>query len=227
MTTNAWKQAARTFQDEAGSALLPVMLLMFLFSAIAIGMVVVVRIEAFVAMRFVQATQALHAADAAVALALSELRTVGDWTPVLAGAVQSGRSDGVFAGRKDLPGGGSIALCCGSSSIAGRLSAESAVSGAIPRRTLTWRPFLWSPMEALLPGSPPGSLYLVVFVEDDEDEEDGNGSADVNGRVVVRAEAVQPDGLRRAVEALIEREPADPLRGLAPAVRLLRWREVR
>jgi hypothetical protein len=45
--------------------------------------------------------------------------------------------------------------------------------------------------------------------------------------VVVRAEAVQPDGLRRAVEALIEREPGEPLRGLAPAVRLLRWREVR
>jgi hypothetical protein len=67
----------------------------------------------------------------------------------------------------------------------------------------------------------------VVFVEDDEDEEDGNASADVNGRVVVRAEAVQPDGLRRAVEALIERAAGDPLRGLAPAVRLLRWREVR
>ena len=67
----------------------------------------------------------------------------------------------------------------------------------------------------------------MVFVEDDEDEDDGNGSADVNRRVVVRAEAVQPDGLRRAVEALVEREPGDPLRGLAPAVRLLRWREVR
>ena len=203
------------------------MLLMFLFSAIAIGMVVVVRIETFVAMRFVQAAQALHAADAGVALALSELRTMGDWTPLLAGAVQSARSDGVFGGRKDLPGGGSIVLCCGSSSIAGRLAEESAVSGAMARRTLPWRPFLWSPLAALLPGSPPGSLYLVVFVEDDEDEEDGNGSADVNGRVVVRAEAVQPDGLRRAVEALVEREPGDPLRGLAPAVRLLRWREVR
>jgi hypothetical protein len=203
------------------------MLLMFLFSAIAIGMVVVVRIEAFVAMRFVQATQAFDAAEAAVAVALSELRPMGDWTPVLAGAVQSARSDGVFGGRKDLPGGGSIALCCGSSSVAGRLAAESAVTGAIARRTLPWRPFLWSPLTELLPGSPPGSLYLVVFVEDDEDEEDGNGSADVNGRVVVRAEAVQPDGLRRAVEALVEREPGDPLRGLAPAVRLLRWREVR
>lgn len=227
MSADLPEQGIRPSRDEAGSALLPVMLLMFLFSAIAIGMVVVVRIETFVATRFLQATQALHAADAAVALALSELRPMVDWTPVLAGAAQSGRSDGVFGGRKDLPGGGSIVLCCGSSSVAGRLTAESAVSGAMARRTLPWRPFLWSPLATLLPGSPPSSLYVVVFVEDDEDEEDGNGSADVNGRVVVRAEAVQPDGLRRAVEALIEREPADPLRGLAPAVRLLRWREVR
>ena len=214
-------------QGQAGSALLPVMLLMFLFSAIAIGMVVVVRIEISVAMRFVQATQALHAADAAVGLALSELRAMGDWTPVLTGAVQSVRSDGIFAGRKDLPGGGSVVICCGSSSVAGRLAGESALSGAIARRTLPWRPFLWAPLTALLPGSPLGRLYVVVFVEDDEGEEDGNGSADANRRVVVRAEAVQPDGLRRAVEALIEQEPGDPLRGLAPAVRLLRWREVR
>jgi hypothetical protein len=218
---------AFALRGQAGSALLPVMLLMFLFSAIAIGMVVVVRIEISVAVRFVQATQALYAADAAVALALSELKTMSDWTPVLAGAVQSTRSDGVFAGRKFLPGGGSIGICCGSSSVSGRLEEESELSGAVARRTLQWRPYLWSPLAALLPGSSPGSLYVVVFVEDDEDEEDGNGSADVNGRVVVRAEAVQPDGLRRVVEALIEREPGDPLRGLAPAVRLLRWREVR
>lgn len=227
MNTNAWTDAPRPSLDESGSALLPVMLLMFLFSAIAIGMVVVVRMETFVAFRFVQAAQALHAADAGVALALSELRAMADWTPVLAGAVQSARSDGVFGGRRRLPGGGSIALCCGSSSIAGRLTAESAVSGAMAGRGLPWRPFLWSPLPALLPASPSASLYLVVFVQDDEDEDDGDGAADVNGRVVVRAEAVQPDGLRRVVEALVERQPADPVRGLAPAVRLLRWREVR
>jgi hypothetical protein len=227
MSDGALNQTRSHSQGQAGSALLPVMLLMFLFSAIAIGMVVVVRIEISVATRFEQATQALHASDAAVALALSELRAMGDWTPVLAGAVQSARSDGIFAGRKDLPGGGSVVICCGPTSVAGRLAGESALSGAIARRPLPWRPFLWAPLAALLPGSPLGRLYVVVFVEDDEDEEDGNGSADANGRVVVRAEAVQPDGLRRAVEALIEREPGDPLRGLAPAVRLLRWREVR
>ena len=216
-----------SWQDERGSALLPVMLLMFLFSAIAIGMVVVVRIETLVATRFVQATQALYAAEAAVAVAVSELRTLGDWTPVLAGTAQSALSDGAFGGRKALPGGGSILVCCGPASVSGRLAREVPLAGAVARRALQWRPYLWSPLPTLLPGAPPIPLYVVVFIEDDEDEGDGNPSADVNRRVVVRAEAVQPDGLRRAVEALIERDPGDPLRGLAPAVRLLRWREVR
>ena len=217
----------RLTQDERGSALLPVMLLMFLFSAIAIGMVVVVRIETTVATRFVQATQALYAADAGVAVVVSELRALADWTPILAGTAQSALSDGAFAGRKALPAGGSIVLCCGAASVSGRLEREVPLAGAVARRTLRWRPYLWSPLATLLPGGPQSSLYLVVFIEDDEDDADGNGSADANRRVVVRAEAVQPDGLRRAVEALIEREPGDPLRGLAPAVRLLRWREVR
>jgi hypothetical protein len=203
------------------------MLLMFLFSAIAIGMVVVVRIETFVATRFVQTARALHAAEAAVAIAVSELRTLADWTPVLSGTAQSGLSDGAFAGRKALPAGGSIVLCCGPASVSGRLDREMPLAGAVARRTLQWRPYLWSPAAALIPGGPPIGLYLVVFIEDDEEDADGNVSADANRRVVVRAEAVQPDGLRRAVEALIEREPGDPLRGLAPAVRLLRWREVR
>ena len=216
--------------DDGGSALLPVMLLMFLFSAIAVAMVAVVRVETTVAGRSVQSAQALYAADAAVAVAISEMRALNDWTPVLSGAAQSALSDGAFAGRKNVPGGGSVLVCCGASSIGGRLGQESAASAAVARRALPWRPYLWSSFAALLPRSPPSRVYLVVFVQDDddgEDEDDGDGSADVNGRVVVRAEAVQPDGLRRSVEALIAREPGDPLRGLAPAVRLLRWREAR
>jgi hypothetical protein len=213
--------------NQSGSSLIVVLLLMFLLSAIALGMTVVVRVEATVASRFVQATQALFTADAAVQMTLAELRLIADWSPVLAGAMASPRSDGAFAGVKPLPTGGSILLCCGSSSVADRLARENVLSGAFARRTLAWRPFLWSPVAALLPAAPPSRLYVVVFVQDDEDDGDGDPITDLNGRVVVRGEAVEPDGLRRSVEALIARETGDPLRGLAPAVRLLRWREVR
>jgi len=213
--------------NQSGSSLIVVLLLMFLLSAIALGMAVVVRVEATVASRFVQATQALFAADAAVQMTLAELRPIGNWSPVLAGAMTSPRSDGAFAGVKSLPAGGSIVLCCASSSVSERLARENVLSGAFARRTLVWRPFLWSPVAALLPAAPPSRTYVVVFVQDDEDDGDGDPITDLNGRVVVRGEAVEPDGLRRGVEVLIARERGDPLRGLAPAVRLLRWREVR
>jgi hypothetical protein len=211
---------------ESGSAVLPVMLLMFLFSAIAIAMVVVLRVETVISARFVEVSQALYAADAALGVAIGELRGLEDWSPVLAGASQSAAADGPFMGAKALPRGGSVLLCCGRTAVADRLAREAASSPAAARRTLPWRPFLWSPLARLLPASPPTALYVVVFVEDDEEDGDGDGDADANGRVVLRAEAIQPDGLRRSVEALIARE-ADRVHGLAPAIRLLRWREVR
>lgn len=218
--------ARQQAEDEAGSSLIAVLLLMFLLSAIAIGMAVVVRVEGMVASRFVQATQALFAADAAVQMVIAELRPMLDWSPILAGGMVSPRADAAFAGAR-LIAGGSITLCCGPSSVSDRLARENGLSGAFARRTLVWRPYLWSPLATLLPASPPGHLYVIVFVQDDEDDGDGDPMTDLNGRVVVRGEAVEPDGLRRSVEVLIARERGDPLRALAPAVRLLRWREVR
>ena len=86
---------------------------------------------------------------------------------------------------------------------------------------------MWVPLDHVMPRSPPSRLFLAVFIQDDEEDGDGDGARDANGRLIVRSEAVHPDGLRRAVEALVERDPGDPAAGVSPAVRLLRWREVR
>jgi hypothetical protein len=212
--------------DQDGSTLITVLLLMFLLSAIAIGMAVVLEVEVTIASRFVQATQAHMAAEAAMNIAIAELRPMADWSAILTGASSSSLSDGAFAGTRPLAGG-AVLLCCGSSSVSGRLERENGLSGAFARRGLVWRPFLWSPVTTLLPGTPLPPLYIIVFVQDDEDDGDGSAMTDLNGRVLMRAEAVQPDGMRRSVEVLVARERGDPLRGLAPAVRLVRWREVR
>jgi hypothetical protein len=213
--------------DCRGSVLLSVLLLMLLFAAVSIGMAAVVRMEIAVGARFVEAAEALYAADAGLNLTIAEMRTLADWTSVLSGASQSALSQGTFSGAKRLPGGGTVLTCCGPSSVAGRLERESAASPVAARASLPWRPFLWSALDQVAPRSPPGRLFLAVFVQDDEEDGDGDGARDANGRVVVRSEAVHPDGLRRAVEALVARDPGDPARGIAPAVRLLRWREVR
>jgi hypothetical protein len=67
----------------------------------------------------------------------------------------------------------------------------------------------------------------VVFVEDDEEDGDADGTTDRNGMVLVRAETVRPDGVRRVVEGLVARESGDPALGVPDRIRILRWREVR
>ena len=209
----------------AGTALLTVMLLTFLLSAIALGIASVIRVERVLSTRFGASAEALYAAEAGLAVTLAEIRSMADWTPVLQGAVTSAASQGMFAGAKRVPAGGTVLLCCAPQSISGRLAAESALSPIPAWRAQQWRPFLWSTLDALVPRSPPSPIFIVSFVRDDEGDGDGNGEIDANGILWVRAEAHQPDGARRAVEAVIERR----LGGSPPqaAVMVVRWREVR
>ncbi len=214
----------------AGSALLPVLLLMLLFSAVALGLAVVVRIEIAVADRFVHAAEALHAAEAGLTAALSELRGLPDWTSVLDGTRRSAHAEGAFSGVKAVPRGGEVALCCGPESAAGRLAADTAASPLPARRALRWQPFLWTTFDSLVPADPPSRLLLVVWVADDETDGDADTTGDTNGAILVRAEALAPDGLRRIVEAYIGRVPADAGEEPPPetaAVQVLSWHEVR
>jgi hypothetical protein len=219
----AERAASRT---ETGSALLMVLTLTFLFSALAIGTSTVLQVEITVAGRFRDGAEALYVADAGVALAVAELRGLGDWAPVLQGAIRSRLARGAFAGAAPV-GGGTVLLCCTGDSVAARLARESAANPVPARRTLDWQPFLWAAWDTLVPQARPPHLLLLVFIEDDEEDGDGVGGTDLNGVVVVRSEAVRPDGLRRVVEALIAREPANEARGVPDRVRILRWREVR
>jgi hypothetical protein len=79
-----------------------------------------------------------------------------------------------------------------------------------------------------VPDNLPSRLYVVVWVANDEDE---GGTTDVNETVIVKAEAINPGGLRRAVEGLIARlpvaQPGASSTPQPPAVGFLRWREVR
>ena len=72
---------------ESGSVLLIVLMLTFLFSALAIGTVTAVGIESTISARSRDAAEALFVAEAGLALAVAELRPLEDWTPVLQGLV--------------------------------------------------------------------------------------------------------------------------------------------
>jgi hypothetical protein len=211
---------------EGGAALLIVLTLTFLFSALTIGIATVVGVETTITSRYGDGIEALYIADGGLAVVLAELRTLPDWSPILQGTLHSSVSQGSFTSSASVVGG-TVFLCCGGRSVFERLARESA-AGAVPaRRNLTWRPYLWSPWNALAGQPGPGRVFVLSLVQDDEDDGDADGATDLNGVVVVRSEAVRPDGLRRAVEALVEREPGDPDHGIPAAVRVLRWREVR
>jgi hypothetical protein len=214
------------WSNETGSALLIVLTLTFLFSALMIGTTTVVGIEATVTSRYKDGIEALYIADAGLAVVLAELRGLPDWTPVLGGAVSSGASQGTFTGSASVAGG-TVFLCCGARSVSARLAHESASSTVPARRTLAWHPYLWSSWNALVGQPGLGQFFLIALIQDDEDDGDRDEATDRNGALVVRSEAVRPDGLRRSVEALVAREPGDPGHGIPASVRVLRWGEVR
>ncbi|MGH9309423.1 MAG: hypothetical protein ACRD1U_08625 [Vicinamibacterales bacterium] len=220
---------------QAGSAVLTVILVMVLFSAVAITAAVVVRVEILVADHYKDSVAALFAADAGLDAAVAELRTLPDWTIVVSGMRQSAHAQGPFAGRKAVPGGGSVLVCCGTDSASARLATDTALSPLPARRAVQWRPFLWTAIDALAPRDPASRYFVVVWVANDEGDRAGGASNDTNETVLIRSEAIEPRGARRIVEALLGRHPLAG--GLYSGsvteeerrmrVGILRWREVR
>jgi hypothetical protein len=218
--------AGNWWAKEAGSSLLIVLTLTFLFSALTIGTTTVVGVEMTITSRYRAGIEALYIADAGLGVVLAELRPLPDWSPILRGAVRSSASEGSFLGSASVAGG-TVFLCCGGRSLFEELARESAASPVPARRALAWHPYLWCSWNALVGQHGSGRFFLVGLIEDDEEDGDADEATDRNGVVVVRSEAIRPDGLRRGVEALVAREPGDPERGIPAAVRVLRWREVR
>jgi hypothetical protein len=224
--------------DAHGSALLPVTLVLFLFSAIALGAALVVRVELTVGERYRESAEAFHAAEAALEVAVAELQAQPSWLAVVDGGRHSKFTDGSFTGAKRVPGGGSVNVCCGTGSAFERLRSESQASPVPARRALTWQPFLWATFDALVPQDPASRLYVLVFAAESADEEAPAAEA-----LLVRAEAIDPGGLRRTVESLVALrapETPDPRTASAnvsvqseempapvPVFRVLTWRELR
>ena len=212
-----------------GGVLLPVILLLVLLSAIAAGSAAYVRTEVLIADRFRSSSQALYAAEAALDLAVAELRALPLWTAVSGGSVASRHSRGSFTATHRLPGGGSVELCCGRGTMFARLAASSSLSPMTWRRTLTWRPYLWAPFDSLVRPDRPTGLMIVVFVADLAGT-DGITSAE---KLLLRAEGMDTGGGRRVIEAVVHRDRAgggegsDRGGGGGRVTRILTWHEVR
>jgi hypothetical protein len=204
---------------DKGIALLHVVLLMAMLTVLTGGAAMLARVEVLISGHHRAEREAAYAAQAMLAVVFQDLDRVIEWNEVLSGSRSASFADGALGMPRQIPGGGTVHVCCGAGTLTDRLHVESG---------LAWRPFAWHSLSGLLGATPAGKYYLAAWVVDDDADGDGDPLRDANGRLVVRAEAVTTLGLRKAVEATVERAPPDPVSGSRPSgLEMLNWREIR
>lgn len=209
----------RQSSAEAGTALVHVILLLTVITAVAAGAAALARIEVAVSAAQRTDRDAAYAAQAVLAAVVRELDAVADWDGALAGVRHAAFSDGAGSSPRQIPGGGQVLVCCGPDSATARVDAETG---------MTWRPFAWQSLAALLNVADAPRLYVVAWVADDPDDPDGSPYADSNDRLMVRAEAITPSGGRKGASVLIQRAPLDPATATRVAgLEILSWQDLR
>jgi hypothetical protein len=193
-------------RNENGSALIIALMSMMLLTALGAALVMVTRTETQIAGNYSNAQEALYAADAAVERVVQDLLMVPRWNDVLSGTARSAFVDGVPTGEKTLPGGGSLPLCCGTTTATGQLQLVTDTGDLWGDNNPAWQLFAWSPIQNLLPdGQIDSRMYVAVWVADDPAEDDGNPLADTNGTLTLHAEAYGPSGTRKVIEVTVAR----------------------
>lgn len=215
---------------EEGVALVVVLLSSSLLLALGGGLVMLTTTESRIAATFRDGQVALYAAEAVLARAMVDLDGVADLDLVLTGARRSTFVDGAPAGSRTFAGG-TVDLeaitndeRCGSPVCT--VAAMNAVTDERPwgANNPRWQLFGYGPLSMLDAESPPG-FYLAVWVGDDPLETDANPLADGvdpspgAGRILIRAVAFGPHGVRRRVEVVAERSPG--------GFRVQSWRPLR
>jgi hypothetical protein len=197
---------------EGGAALIVALLSAGLLAALGVSLLVSADVERQMAANVGFSSQALAAAEAAVARGVVDLRHADDWTPFLSGAAVSTFAEP--SQRVMLPAGGTLDL----GEVTADVQRESGGSGA---NAPVWRLMAWGPLSKLAPEGTIDSLqYLAAWIADDPAESDGNPQADSNGVIMVRGEGRGPGGSRRIVEVTVDRVHPG-------VVRVSSWKEVR
>lgn len=234
--------SARALTSERGVALIAVMSASSLLLALGLSLALTTTVEVGIAANQRDAVQTLHAADAALERAMADL-TVADWDAVLTGVATSPFHDG--AAIVTLPDGRRLnvtqetnRLRCGAIACADADLDRVTASRPWGRNNPRWTVFASGALQDLLPDHAIAARsYLVVWVADDPAENDAqplrdggppaivdaaNRSNPGRGVLWVHARAYGASGTRRAIEALVERDPRWP----SAQLRVRVWREI-
>lgn len=202
-------------RDERGVALVVALMATMLLTALGMAAVLVSNTEGMITANYRRSSEAIYAADAAVEIAVQDLLMVPRWNDVISGGsvgnpgVSSVTGAFVFgspSAQFDIPAGGTVTLCCGTSSVSGQLQSETNSANLWGTNNPTWRLYAWGPLSDVLPTQTVDSdLFVAVWVADDPSEIDGDPMADTNGVLTLHAEAYGGAGTRKIIEVTVAR----------------------
>ena len=206
--------------DDRGAALITALMAMLLLTALGLALVLSTTTETMIAANFRSGQETLYAADAGVERVMDDLLTVPDWNNILNGTVRSAYVDGSPSGTRTLPDGTTIDLAqatnmanCGH--VATCTIAEMNTTtddrpwgGNNPR----WKLYAYGPLSQLTPTSTVNSnLYVIVWVGDDQSENDAAPATDSNGVLAMHVEAFGPQGAHKVLEVTVARTNSSQL----------------
>jgi hypothetical protein len=228
---------------ESGMSLVAVLIASGFFSAVALGLALVVSTDRRAASNYGDAVTMLNAAEAGLELAVRDLASEADWNLVLSGVKQGRFTDGSPSGTKTIPIRGTLSLTteshlinCGTPGVCTSAQMD-AVSQDRPwgANNPRWQPYIYGPLPSLGSFMRDVPLYVVVWVADDGNEGDGDplrdGPPADSGRGVLqlRSEVFGASGARSAVQALVMRVcwTENLVERCLPGLRVQSWHEVR
>ena len=193
----------RRAAHEDGIALVVALMATTLLLALCSALVLLTSTETKVAANDHDGAEAFYAADSAVALAVSELRGVVDWSTALSGSITSTLADGLPSGRRTLPDGDVIDL-----------DLERPVDGS----GMTWRLYAYGGLAAWMPGtSVDPRISVGVWLC-------GDSAGDLD-TLIVRGRAYGPQHARRSVDVVIRRHVTPGLPAAEVPLERLSWGE--
>jgi hypothetical protein len=192
--------------NERGAALLITLLTVLLVGAVAAVLIAVSISETTIAGAHRHAAEAAYAAEAGLERALRDLDVLPDWSVVLLPPPANVLA--TFADGQQFP----IAPDGRELDVAALLAARQATSNTqyppsmFGANTPQWRLYGSSALAALVPsGTPVQPAYVLIWVADDAEDNDGDASVDGNQKLLVFADAYASGGARRSIAAVIAR----------------------
>jgi hypothetical protein len=208
-----------TRNKERGAALVTALMALMLLTALGFALVLSTSTETMISGNFRGGQEALYAADAGVERVMDDLLTVPDWNNILKGTVRSAFVDGTPSGGRTLGDGSVIDLTQATNMVnCGKVSTCSVSDMNLVTEDRPWGPnnprwvlYAYSPLNTIVPtGTVNSQAYVIVWVADDQSENDNDPTTDGNsqtnpgsGVVAMHAEAFAPGGVHKVIEVTV------------------------